>query len=255
MRCDFRGIFLGAAFGVFAGAIFVVSGCGSSGATVPWRQVDRAGQPGVENLFLGDNDVMNAFNFLSPNGDEFNLASGTVTSVSTQYQKVLTAFAALGCYVRAAINNANLKPFGRTCDAGIDLSTGAAPAAFTTWLTTDGVGAGEKFSVVQRFEATFLPDVLRLDTDVTFANRGVLRYVYDDVTTESPLICSPGTGSRPRTYCGGRRFGEDAIRFLYSQMFLGSVGSIQPNLDTVQDDGLAGTTILATFPYLDVPTP
>lgn len=101
----------------------------------------------------------------------------------------------------------------------------------------------------------FLPDVLRLDTDVTFANRGVLRYVYNDTTLESPLICSPGTGSRPRTYCGGRRFGEDAIRFLYSQIFLGSVGSIQPNLDTVQDDGLAVTAILTTFPYLKVPAP
>ena len=250
MRANVRGVFLGSLAGVFVGSLLVASGCGSGTASLPWRQVDRAGKPGLEMFFLANPDVINAFNLLSPGGDKFNLDTAATTSVATEYRKVLRALAALTCFAADVSGNTGLKPFGRTCPSSIDLSTGAAPAAFTTWLEETGSLDVEQ-GVYKRFEGSFLPDVLRLDTDVTFANRDVLRYAHDTIGA-SPLICKP---ENVRTYCGGRRFGEDATRFTYSQMFLGTVGAISAGLATVQDDGLVPTTIDATFPYVRVPGP
>jgi hypothetical protein len=244
-----RGVLLGSMVGVALGTVFVASGCGSGSVSVPWRQVDRAGKPGLEMVFLENPAVINAFNRLSPSGDKFNLDTGAGVSVTAEYRRVLRALAALTCFVAAQTGNTSLKPLGRTCPA-IDLSSGAAPAAFTTWLEETGDLDVEQ-GVYKRFEGTFLPNVLRLDTDVTFANRDVLRYAHDTLGA-SPLICKP---DNVRTYCGGRRFGEDAIRFTYSQIFLGTVGALTPGLATVEDDGLGPEPIDAAFPYIRAPGP
>ncbi len=241
MRANLRGVLIGTIGGVFAALVFVVGGCGSSGAGLPFRQVDRAGKPGVETIFLQNAAAINAFNFLSPAGDKFGLDTAVSSSVQTDVIRVLTAFSALACFTSQT--SGNLKPFNKICPA-ITLGAGAAPAGFVTWVTD---------TVVPEFEGTFLPDVIRLDTDQTHGNRDVLRYAYDVGSGQFPLVCRPDA---PRTYCGGRRFDEDALRFNYSQLFLGSTGTTQPALVTVEDDGVASTsTIAATFPYLEVPGP
>ena len=239
MRANLRGVLVGAICGGLAALIFVVGGCGSSSAGLPFRQVDRTGKPGIEVLFLKDPKAINTFNFLSPAGDKFALDTSTSSSVQIEALRVLTAFSALSCFTSQ--NSGNFKPFNKVCPA-ITLTGGKAPANFGTWVTN---------TVVPEFEGTFLPDVIRLDTDRTFADRGELRYAFDIGSGGTPLVCRPDS---PRTYCGGRRFGEDDMRFNYSQMFLGTTGSLAVALATVQDDGVTtASTITNMFPYLEVP--
>jgi hypothetical protein len=172
-----------------------------------FRQVEMLARPGINELLLISQELLNAYNATAPSFAD--LPAPALAAVTAEAKTVLQAFYLGACLLNGVLGldaDGGLKPAGMTCHAvGGALFEGGDPLAGTV-LTADSVTAAQTYA--DKVFAQFIPDVMRIDTKFTSAY-------------ESPCASLDAIP----LLCGGRRLDDDTIDITYDY-FLNGVATV-----------------------------
>jgi Domain of unknown function (DUF4331) len=190
----------------------------TTGAT--WRQVEHLARPAINEALLITEAFNAGFNATAPSFA--GVPADTLTAVANEAKTVLQALYLGGCLINGLIPgitaDTGVKPAGMKCHA-----IGAA-----IWLA-DGVTLTDASKTAAKAYAEtvfgqFIPDVLRIDTNVTPSN-----YLN---------LCG---GSGP-LLCGGRFPNDDVVDITYNYLLNGAANYLTPGNGGAVDQQIIALT-------------
>lgn len=192
---------------------------------VAYHQVEQLARPGINEALLISEAFNAGYNATAPSFQ--GVPPDTLNAVADQARTVLKALYLGGCLINGAAGltaETGVKPAGMTCHAvGADLFL---PDGVT--LTDASKTAAQAYA--NKVFDQFIPDVLRIDTDVMPSN-----YLN---------LC----GGNGPLLCGGRFLNDDVIDITYNYLLNGAANYLHPgNGDALDLQFLALTSDGVTF--------
>lgn len=222
-------------------AVVATSRCGSDPVTGQnYSQIERLARPAINEGLVTTNDLLNLYNAVAPTVDLTTPAANVITNVA----QVLTAIYAGVCFVSqfggvtdGTAANAP-KPGLIACPkVGNDVLVGTALDPAIT--TSAGL-------YVNQIAGWFLPDVMRIDTDLGDVSGTNKTGYFVDATNS---LCGGGAAGKP-LLCGGRRFGDNVGDATYLVLF---ATNFIPGVSTDANTALSTTFLQGTVPVGTTP--